>query len=397
VRTYRELFGLPEFGPLFATVSLRGAGSTMVAIALGTLVYVRTGSPLLSALSLFGPSAAQVFGAATLLSFADRVRPRITLVGTGTVFAATALVLAIPGLPVWALLLIVFAAGLVNAFGGGVRWGLLNEIVPADGYVLARSLFTMSSGVMQMAGFGLGGFLVATLSARTTLVIAAGLYAGAVLVARLGMSERAPRATGRASIGVTWRDNRLLWSERRRRYLYLGMWVPNGLIVGCEALFIPYSTHWSGLLLSASALGMMFGDLLVGRFLGPERRRRLVEPLRLLLAAPYLLFVLPLPIGVATALVVAASVGYGATLLLQERLLAVTPAGLSGHALGLQSSGMLTMQAVGAAVAGGIAELLPIGTTMLCLAIASTLVTVSLTRGLRAPLSREPAVAPGIG
>ena len=393
MRTYRELFGVPEFGPLFATASLRGAGSTMTAIALGTLVYVRTGSPLLSAMSMFGPSAAQVFGAATLLSFADRVRPRATLVGTGTAFAGVALALAIPGLPVWALLVIVFAAGLVNAFGGGVRWGLLNEIVSADGYVLARSLFTMSSGVMQMAGFGLGGFLVATMSARTTLVIAAGLYAAAALVARLGMREHAPRATGRASIGTTWRDNRLLWSERRRRCLYLAMWVPNGLIVGCEALFIPYSTHWSGLLLAASALGMLSGDLIVGRFLGPDRRRRLVEPLRLLLAAPYLLFALALPIGVAAVLVVVASVGYGATLLLQERLLAVTPPELSGHALGLQSSGMLTMQAVGAAVAGAVAELLPIGDTMLCLAIASTLVTVSLSRGLRAPLAREAVVA----
>lgn len=393
MRTYRELLGVPEFGPLFAAVSLRYAGGTMEGIALGTLVYVRTGSPLLSAMSMFGPSAAQVLGAATLLSFADRVRPRASLVGTGLAFAAATLALAIPGLPVWTLLVIVFAAGVVSAFGGGVQWGLLNEIVPADGYVLARSLFTMSSGVMQMAGFGLGGFLVATLSARTTLVIAAGLYTAAALVARVGMREHAPRATGRASIRVTWRDNRLLWSERRRRYLYLAMWVPNGLIVGCEALFIPYSTHWAGLLMSAAALGMLSGDLLVGRFLAPDRRRRLIEPLRLLLAAPYLLFALTMPIGVATALIVIASVGYGSTLLLQEQLVAATPPELSGHALGLQSSGMLTMQAVGAAVAGAVAGALPIGTTMLCLAVASTLVTLSLTPGLRAPLAREAVAA----
>jgi hypothetical protein len=65
----------------------------------------------------------------------------------------------------------------VSAFGGGVQWGLLNEIVPRDGYVLARSLCTMASGVMQIAGFGLGGALVAATSARTTLVIAAALHA----------------------------------------------------------------------------------------------------------------------------------------------------------------------------------------------------------------------------
>lgn len=384
MRTYRELFGVAEFGVLFSSVSLRYAGATMQGIALGTLVYAHTGSALLSALSMFGPSAAQVLGAATLLSFADRVRPRTTLVGVGTASTITTLALAVPGLPVGALLAIVFASGLVSAFGGGVQWGLLNEIVPADGYLLARSLFTMSSGVMQMAGFGLGGVLIASTSARTTLVIAAGLHTAATLLARLGLRERPPRASGRASVRATWRDNRLLWGERHRRCLYLAMWVPNGLIVGCEALFIPYSTRWSGLLLSASALGMLGGDLLVGRLLAPNGRRRLISPLRLLLATPYLLFALAMPIGVAAALVVIASVGYGSTLVLQEQLLARTPHDLSGHALGLQSSGMLTMQAVGAAIAGALARELPTGATITVLAAASTLVTLSLTPGLGA-------------
>jgi predicted MFS family arabinose efflux permease len=161
--------------------------------------------------------------------------------------------------------------------------------------------------------------------------------------------------------------------------------VPNGLIVGCEALFVPYSTRWAGLLLSSSAVGMLSGDLVVGRFLVPGRRQRLIEPLRLLLAAPYLLFGFGLPIGVAAALVVIASAGYAATLLLQEQLLGATPVELSGHALGLYSSGMLTMQAVGAVLAGALASFLPPGATMACLAVASMLVTLALTPGLRPP------------
>lgn len=385
MRTYRDLFGVSEFGALFSSVSLRYAGATMEGIALATLVYQRTGSALLSALSMFGPSAAQMLGAATLLSFADRVRPRACLALMGWAFAVATAALAIPGLPVGALLAIVFLAGLVSAFGGGVQWGLLNEIVPRDGYVLARSLFTMASGVMQMAGFGLGGALVAATSARTTLIFAAVLHAGSAVLVRVGLRDRAPRLSGRASVRATWRDNRLLWSEMRRRYLYLAMWVPNGLIVGCEALFVPFSTRWAGLLLSSSALGMLSGDLLVARFLTPRRRQRLIEPLRLLLAAPYLLFGLALPIGVAAGLVVIASVGYASTLLLQEQLLAVTPAELSGHALGLHSSGMLTMQAVGALLAGALASVLPPGATMACLAVASMFVTLALTPGLRTP------------
>jgi hypothetical protein len=138
---------------------------------------------------------------------------------------------------------------------------------------------------------------------------------------------------------------------------------------------------------------MLSGDLLVGRFLGPNGRGRLISPLRLLLATPYLLFALAMPIGAAAALVAIASIGYGSTLLLQERLLAVTPPELSGHALGLQSSGMLTMQAVGAAVAGALARQLPIGVTMTVLAVASTVVTLVLTPALRAPVPARVAVS----
>ncbi|MDG4862035.1 MFS transporter, partial [Streptomyces sp. T-3] len=73
MRTYRELFRTPEFTPLFLTSAAQIAAQTVSGLALGTLVFTATGSPLLSALALFGPSLAQVVGAATLLSAADRL------------------------------------------------------------------------------------------------------------------------------------------------------------------------------------------------------------------------------------------------------------------------------------------------------------------------------------
>ena len=48
MRTYRELFRVPEFAPLFITASGRYAASTMSGLALSTIVYTRTGSALLS-------------------------------------------------------------------------------------------------------------------------------------------------------------------------------------------------------------------------------------------------------------------------------------------------------------------------------------------------------------
>src|SRR4051794_25112317 len=132
MRTYRELFRTPEFTPLFATMSVQVAATTVTGLALGTLVYAATRSPLLSALSMFGSSFAQVVGAAALLSAPDRLPPRAAMTGVALAFAVGTAVLAVPGLPVWALFAIVLSLGLVAAVGGGVRYGLLSEIVTGD-------------------------------------------------------------------------------------------------------------------------------------------------------------------------------------------------------------------------------------------------------------------------
>jgi hypothetical protein len=97
---------------------------------------------------------------------------------------------------------------------------------------------------------------------------------------------------------------------------------------------------------------------------------------------------------VAIAAVVLATPGYASGLLLQDRLLDLTPGELSGQALGLQSSGMLALQGVGAALAGAVAELTSPAAGIALMAVASLAVTAALTPGLRRPATRpveEPA------
>jgi hypothetical protein len=69
---------------------------------------------------------------------------------------------------------------------------------------------------------------------------------------------------------------------------------------------------------------------------------------------------------------------------LQQRLLAIVPDELSGHALGLHSAGMLTTQALAAALAGTLAQALPPAAVMTVLAAASVAVTLVMARRLRA-------------
>ncbi len=251
----------------------------------------------------------------------------------------------------------------------------------------------MAVGATQIGGFAAGGILVVTLSPRGALLASAGLFVLGAAVARFGLTRRPARATGRASVHDTWRVNRQLWSSAPRRYVYLALWLPNGLIVGCESLFVSYAPRHAGLLYVCAAAGMLAGDTLAGRFIPPRWRARLGAPLRLLLAAPYLVLAAPVPLAVAAVAVVLASVGYCASLLLQERLMTLTPDEISGQAMGLAMSGMLAMQGVAAALAGGVAELTSPGTAMAGMAGASLAITLTLAPGLRPAPARAPEEA----
>ncbi|MGW4567079.1 MFS transporter [Streptomyces sp. NPDC004561] len=378
MRSYRALFRTPEFIPFLLSFAAHAAAQTIGGLALGTLVFRATGSPLLSAVSMFGPQLAQLLGATFLLSGADRLPPRAILSGLALVFAAGTAVLGLPGLPVGAVFAVVLAQGLISSLGGGVRAGLLNDILPRDGYVLGRSVFNMLWGLTQVAGFATGGALLALLTPRTCLLLAAALYVMSALVTRLGLTARPPRSSGRPSVSATWRTNALLWSSRPRRLTYLGLWLPNGLVVGCDSLFVSYDPGAAGTLYACGALGMFVGDMAVGRLVPPALRPRLAVPLRLLLATPYLFFVLRPGVALSAMATAVAAVGFAASLVLQERLMSLTPDDLAGQALGLHFVGMSTLQGAGAALAGTVAQLTSPGTAMTVLAAGSVTVTLTL-------------------
>lgn len=256
-------------------------------------------------------------------------------------------------------------------------------------------------GLTQMAGFATGGALLALLSPRTCLLLAAALYVLSALVTRLGLTARPPRASGRPSVSATWRTNALLWSSRSRRLTYLGLWVPNGLIVGSDSLYVSYDPGAAGTLYACGALGMFVGDMAVGRLVPPALRPRLATPLRLLLAAPYLFFFLRPGVALSAVAVTVASVGFAASLVLQERLMSLTPDDLTGQALGLHATGMAALQGVGAVLAGTLAQLTSPATAMTLMAAASVTVTLTLAtlsrhdeRQPTAPATRPDGVLP---
>jgi hypothetical protein len=379
---YGDLFRQREFRALWAGNALGVAATTMSSLTLGTLVYAQTGSALLTAVTMFGPSLVQVVGASTLMAAADTAPARPVLVTVAAAmtlaFAAQALVELAPA----SRLVVVLAAAYVLSIGSGVRWGLLSEILPADDYALGRSAMNVSVGVMQIVGFASGGLLLHVVSVSQVFWLAAALAALAIPITWLGIGVHAPRRVGRVGIRETWRGNTALLGLPSTRALMLALCVPNGLVAGCEAVFIPYAGDQAAPLFLAAAVGMLAGDVLMGRAFAAPRRLACTRWLRMLLAAPFLVFLWHPSVPLAALLTGLACIGYAASLGQQELLVKLTPASLSGQVLGAEAAARVTCQGLAAALAGTLAEVAPPGATIALLALASLLVSVGLTRAL---------------
>ncbi|MGH3383315.1 MAG: MFS transporter [Nocardioidaceae bacterium] len=388
MRTYTELARHREFRALWTSTALGVAASTMSSLSLATLVHAQTGSALLTALTMFGPSLAQVVGALTLMSAADASPPRRTLSALSAVTALVLVLQAALDLPPAARIGLVLVTAYVLAIGAGVRWGLLAAVLPRDAFALGRSAMNTSVGVMQIVGFATGGILLHLMSVREIFVLAAGIACLSVPVLWRGLEEREPRRVARPGLRETWRGNRLLLRQPSTRPLLLALCVPNGLVVGCEALFVPYAGDSAAPLFVAAAVGMLTGDIVVGRLLSVSGRRRAATWLRFLLAVPFLAFALHPGVPVAALLVTVACVGYAASLAQQELLVSLTPVELSGQVLGVESSARMTCQGLGALLAGAVADAMDTGYTMALLAVASLAASAALTPALRRAAAR---------
>jgi predicted MFS family arabinose efflux permease len=394
--TYRSLMAIREFRVLFVNRCVVVISVAASGLALATITYQATRSPVLSGLSLFGGPLVSLVVSQLLLASSDRVGPRTGMmcqIGAGLVSDALQLVPGMPWQARFGLLAIPYAA---FAMFSGSQWVLVREIVPDRSYVLARSLMNLADGGMQVVGYGVGGLALLWLSPRGLFAVAAVADLVSLVNVRYGLRARpAPGTDGNpeGSAGVVRRTmavNRRLLRSPITRPLYLALWVPNGLVVGSESLFVPYAHATSigrgslaGWLFASTAAGMMAGDLVIGRYVSAELRDRIIEPLRLLLAAPYLLFFLAPPPGVAVPLGFGAAVGYAASLPLQDRLIRHTDDAIRGQVLGLHMNGMLVGQAVGALIAGAVASYLSPADAMGTMAVASTAVTLLLIPGLR--------------
>jgi MFS family permease len=384
--TYRGLFATPSFGVLLSAHMVSMLGTMTSAVALTVLVFDRTGSPLLSSLTFTVNFLPYLAGGALLSGLVDRWPARRTMVGCDVLSAILFLVMALPGMPIAALLVLDFAAGAVTPVFGGARTALLPQLVgTGQRYVLARSMFRMVTQSSQVIGFACAGLLLATVGARPALALDAASFAVSAVIVRAWLP--AGQAAGAATTSLV-RDSlgagRAVLADGRIRRLMLLEWLVPTCALAPEALAAAYvaAIHAPrsavGLYLAAIPVAMVLADLVGGRFLGAIGQRRLILPGGLLTTAPLIGFVAMPGLGAAIALLALVGLGYSYGLALNRLLLEALPTTMQGRGLAVNQAGLMVLQGLGFALWGALGQAIGLRQTIVLAGCCGLLVVALL-------------------
>lgn len=364
--TYGQVFAIGEFRALWLAQILSLLGDQLAQVALAYLVYQRTGSPLLTALTYALTYVPPIVGGPFLAGLADVFPRRRVMIATDVVRAALVALMAIPGTPFAALCALLFLTVLLGAPFSAARAAALPDILPGDRYVVGTAVTNITHQGGQVIGFLAGGAIVALVGTHQALAADAATFIVSALVLRIWMRHR-PAAGKRpghpALLSSTAAGARMVLDDRRLRSLAAFAWL-SGFYVVPEGLAAPYAAglgHGAvavGLLMAAMPIGAMMGFFVFGRFVTPYRRLRLMGLLALLACAPLVGSALEPALPMTVGLWVVAGVGSSYQLAANTAFMITVPTSGRGQAFGLVQSGLLATQGVGILLAGVAAELL---------------------------------------
>lgn len=338
-------------------------GDQLARVALAVLVFDRTGSAGLSALTYALTFLPDVVGGPLLSGLADRFPRRRVMLSCDLARAALVAAMAIPGASLWVLCGLLIAVQLLASPFQSARAALLPAILTGDRYVLASSVSNITAQAAQLAGFVTGGTLVAAFGAGNALLVNAATFGLSAVVLKFGVRERAlPQTTGaRAGWWVSLSAGAgLVWSDRRLRYL-VALACVAGFYVSVEGLAAPYAAVVGGgpaavgVLLAANPAGQMVGMLLLTRA-APPRRLTLMGPLAIGSCAPLIGCLAQPGLWVTVGLWMVSGLCASYQLAASAAFVLGVPDAQRGQAFGLARTALIVSQGIGVLAAGAAAD-----------------------------------------
>jgi len=407
--TYRAALRVGEFDAVAGAGLISILGDSAAYLAVTVLVFQRTGSALLAALTFTIAFMPYLLGGTLLAALVDRVRPKTLLIGIDLAGAALLTVAATGGVPIPVLYAAIFAVGALAPIRSGTAAALIAEVLPGDTFLAGRSLQRICSQTGQIVGTGLGGALVGAFGPRGALladvasfllsatVTAVGVRARPV-AGRTGTERTGTERTNSSLIAASLAAVREVWSHQPVRRLLLLGWVVPFVAVAPEGLGAPavaqsgHSAALVGVWMAAIPIGTVAGDLIVMWTVPPPQRRHLTWAPAIVLTVLLITFGTGPPLGVALALLVATGAASVCGLGLDQALRDRTEPGLRARTYTLFSTGLMVTQGLGFATAGALGQILSADDTVAVAGSAGLVAVLTLAwnshRADAAPPSR---------
>jgi predicted MFS family arabinose efflux permease len=301
--------------------------------------------------------------------------------------------MALPGTPLWLLCVLVAAATLLNGPFKASQQAMLPDVLEGEKYSVGMAIRNITIQTAQLAGFAGGGALVAALSPPVGLGVDAATFLVSAVLLRTGVRRRPAALSASANtaakpsfLASTVVGAKVVWRDPGLRVLIALCWLA-GFYVVPEALAAPYANSLAagaiavGLIMAADPVGSVIGGI-VFSWVPEHLQIRVIGVLGILAGVPLVFCVLKPGLIVSMVLfglsgLFATAYNIQGTASFVRRL----PDAQRAQGSGLLSSGLTTVQGLGALVAGIIADRIGPAHTVALAGLVGALVAVPIAVG----------------
>lgn len=383
--TIRSIVSAREFQALWAGQTQSAVGDQVARIALAVLVYDQAHSPLLTAVAYAGSYLPWIAGGLVLAAVADRWPRRTVLVACDLARCALIALIAVPGMPLAAMIALLYVATLLDAPFIAARGATFRDILPGDRYRAGITVATTSLQFAAMAGYAVGGILVSAAGARPALLADAATFAASALLITLAVARRPAAHTGklelRAHIGGGMKA--VFTSRKLRTCMFFG-WLA-ALYTAPAAVAVPLAASKgggaaaAGLIFAATPLGTAAGSAAYGRLLPPAAQTRWMGPAAAACCGSLALFLAGPGLGWSLAILVLSGSLAGYQVAANTSFVQALSRDQQAQAFGIATAGIWTIQGIAFIAAGSAADHFAAGTVIAAFGITGAILALGLT------------------
>jgi predicted MFS family arabinose efflux permease len=365
--SFRDVFAVAEFRALWMAQLLSVIGDQLARVALTVLVYERTRSALLAAITFVVSIVPTFIGGVTLAWLADKYPRRTVMITSDIARAGLVVVMAIPGVPLAASVVLLFVVTLVGAPFLAARAAIYPDVLTGDRYVMGTAVSLTTFQFAQVVGFATGGALVGFFGARASLLADAATFVASALIVRVWIRPRPAPATAMSGDRASSRlagmvaGARLVFARSALRTPMLFGWLaafynsPEGVVTPL-ARAVGGGAAAVGVILAAQALGQTVGAITFSRFVAPAVRLRFIGPMAVATCAVLVLFAWRPDLAFSLLILIASGLFASYQLAANAAFVSATPQQRRSQAFGLAQGGMSLGQGTVLILAGAAAE-----------------------------------------